>query len=107
MEGNMGGFENKEHKKEFQEVSLTVTEKRMDKGVMMSFNSPDAALTSAYNKAIDTVLKNTGHMVFHQAGSQNQSGYQAWEVWGLVSEEELEDLFGEIDAEARKYYESQ
>lgn len=90
----------------FREVELMVIQPQMDKNFMIAFNTKNERLCRLYNSAISTILEKAGFRVFHQVGSDQSSGYQAWELWSEVAQDQLESLLQDIHREAERNFES-
>lgn len=97
------GHENRDWRK----VELILRFPEVDKNFMVGFNTVrgENALTSAYNEAIDDVLRNAELNPFHQVGGDDDPGYHAWEVWKKVDEETIRSLFDQIQTQAKQIFE--
>lgn len=92
-------------KEDFKIANLTVEEPQMGKNFMISFEAADEVQNRAYNLAIEKVCKDNKLNPFHQVGSHEKFGYQAWEMWAETSKETLEQLLPEIHARANELHE--
>ncbi len=88
----------------FKEVEITIEDPKMDKGFFVSFNCDDKEMCKHYNRALDKVLTAHNMRPFHQSGSFEGKGYQAWELWVSTNRQALEALIPEIQEQAKADY---
>ncbi len=77
----------------------------------VTFESGSETMTKSYNAACRKVFKEHDLKAFHQSGSHETVGYQGWELFGIMPEEEhdavlaqLGPVLEEIHTEAEKSY---
>lgn len=88
----------------FTKAELNIEEPERDKNFMISFDAKDENQKNVYQQAINEVCDTHKLRPFHQSGSHNDSGYQAFELWSEVSREILDDLVPEIHQRAEDIY---
>lgn len=77
----------------------------------VTFESDSETMTRCYNAACRKVFKEHNLKAFHQSGSHEATGYQGWELFGIMPEEErdvvlvrLGPVLDEVHKEAEKSY---
>jgi enoyl reductase-like protein len=93
----------------FVEADLKII-KPTGKHYMIRIDEPVSSEQSyAYDKAINEMADEGAKKmnVFHQVGSDDMSGPQAWEFWYPNDEKEIAAFVPEIHARARHIYESE
>ena len=81
-----------------------VEEPRVDKSFMISFDAKDKNQNKAYNRAIEKICLEHKLNPFHQSGSHDSVGYQAWEIFTETNREVLLNLIPEIQARAEEIH---
>lgn len=91
-------------KSDFKRAEITIEEPRADKNFMISFEGTDSNQVKAYNRAIREICDEQRMNPFHQHGSHDDVGYQAWEMWKSVDRGTLEELIPAIHKRAEANY---
>ncbi len=89
---------------EFQSAELVIEDPIMDKNFMISFEAENEDQNRAYNVAISEICNREKLKPFHQVGSHESSGYQAWEMWTETDKEKLNQLLSKIQSLAKETY---
>jgi len=84
-------------------LELVIEEPELDKNFKISFVSQNENENAAYNRAISVVCEKNNINIFHQVGSSEKTGYQAWEIWSKINKDALSLLIPEIQKKASDY----
>lgn len=76
----------------------------MGKNFMLAFEAEDKNQGKAYNRAIEEICTEHKLNPFHQVGSHEEIGYQAWEMWAEVNKKMLEGLISGIHLKAEEIH---
>lgn len=95
--------------KEQKATGIKIRDPEGDKNFMITFEGRTKKECTAFNWAIEGVLRDANLSPFHQIGTSptghDEPGFHSWEVWRKVTKEQLEQLLPAIEEKAKKYLE--